>query len=518
MNGAQALIRTLVDCGVDTCFMNPGTSEMHFVAALDSVPEMHSTLVLYEGVATGAADGFARMTGRPAATLLHLGPGLGNGLANLHNARRARTPVVNIVGDHATYHKQYDAPLESDIESVARNVSGWFRFAQTPDDVARDAADAVAAALAPPGQVATLVLAADTSWLDAAGPAAPRPVPARETVADSTIAEVAKVLRSGEPVALLLGGSALFEHGLRAASGLAHSTDAKLLAETFPARLERGAGLPSVERLGYLAEFATAQLEGLSHLVLVDAKAPVSFFAYPGKPSDLVPAGCQVHVLAEGGDDAVGALQALADTLGVEASNAVAQPASRPDRPTGALNAETIAAAIGALLPEGAIVADEGNTSGLFVSGMTAGAPHHDWLCLTGGAIGDGLPTATGAAMARPDRKVVCLEADGSAMYNLQSLWTHAREGLDVTTVIFDNRSYAILNLELNRVGADAPGPRARDMLDLRRPDLDFVSLAKGMGVQACRAETAEQFTEQFERALAEPGPHVIDALLPSSL
>ncbi len=305
---------------------------------------------------------------------------------------------------------------------------------------------------------------------------------------------------------------------MRAASGLAQASDAKLLAETFPARLERGAGLPGVERLGYLAEFAMAQLEGLSHLVLVDAKAPVSFFAYPGKPSDLVPAGCQVHVLAEGGDDAVGALQALADTLGVGASDAVTQPASRPDRPTGALNAETIGAAIGALLPEGAIVADEGNTSGLFVSGMTAGAPRHDWLCLTGGAIGDGLPTATGAAMACPDRKVVCLEADGSAMYNLQSLWTHAREGLDVTTVIFDNRSYAILNLELSRVGAGAVGPRARDMLDLRRPDLDFVSLAKGMGVQASRAETAEQFTEQFERALAEPGPHVIDALLPSSL
>jgi acetolactate synthase-1/2/3 large subunit len=261
-----------------------------------------------------------------------------------------------------------------------------------------------------------------------------------------------------------------------------------------------------------------AQLDGLSHLVLVDARSPVSFFAYPDKPSDLVPAGCQVHVLAEGADDAVSALEALADALGIDAGAAITQASSRPDRPTGKLDAETIAAAIGALLPEGAIVADEGNTSGLFVAGMTAGAPRHDWLCLTGGAIGDGLPTATGAAMACPDRKVVCLEADGSAMYNLQALWTQAREALDVTTVIFDNRSYAILNLELSRVGAEAPGPRARDMLDLRRPDLDFVALAKGMGVQASRAETAEQFTEQFERALTEPGPHLIDALLPSSL
>lgn len=518
MNGAQALIRTLVDCGVDTCFMNPGTSEMHFVAALDRVPEMRSTLVLYEGVATGGADGYARMTGRPAATLLHLGPGLGNGLANLHNARRARTPLVNIVGDHATYHHQYDAPLESDIEAVASNVSGWVRFATRPDDVARDAADAVAAASGPPGQVATLVLAADTSWLDASGPAAPVARATRPSVPDSTVADVAKALRSGEPAALLLGGSAVFERGLVAASRVAATTGAKLLAETFPARLERGAGLPSVDRLGYLAEFAMAQLDGLTHLVLVDAKAPVSFFAYPDQASYLVPDGCQVHVLAEGSDDADGALEALADALGAAGDSAVRQPASRPDRPTGALNAETIAAAIGALLPEGAIVADEGNTSGLFVSGMTAGAPRHDWLCLTGGAIGDGLPTATGAAIACPDRKVICLEADGSAMYNLQSLWTHAREGLDVTTVIFNNRSYAILNLELNRVGAEPPGPRARDMLDLRRPDLNFMSLAQGMGVQASRAETAEEFADQFERAVAEPGPHLIDAVLPSTL
>jgi acetolactate synthase-1/2/3 large subunit len=518
MNGAQALIRTLVDSGVDHCFMNPGTSEMHFVAALDAVPEMRSTLVLFEGVATGAADGFARMTGRPAATLVHLGPGLGNGLANLHNARRAHTPIVNIVGDHATYHKQYDAPLESDIEAVARNVSGWIRFAQRPDDVARDAADAVAAALGPPGQVATLVLPADTSWLDAAGPAAPKAPSARTPVSESTIAEVAKVLRSGDTAALLLGGTAVLERGLVAASRLAQGTGAKLLAETFPARLERGAGRPSVERLGYLAEFAMAQLDGLSHLIVVDTKAPVSFFAYPDKPSDLVPAGCQVHVLAEGGDDAVAALEALVDAVGVEGVDAAVQPASRPDRPSGALDAETIAAAIGALLPEGAIVADEGNTSGLFVSGMTAGAPAHDWLCLTGGAIGDGLPTATGAAVACPDRPVVCLEADGSAMYNLQSLWNHARDGLDITTVIFDNRSYAILNLELNRVGAEPPGPLARNMLDLRRPDLDFVALAEGMGVPATRADDAESFTEQFERALAEPGPHLIDAVVPSSL
>jgi acetolactate synthase I/II/III large subunit len=518
MNGAQALIRTLVDSGVDACFMNPGTSEMHFVAALDAVPEMHSVLVLYEGVATGAADGYARMADRPAATLLHLGPGLGNGLANLHNARRGHTPIVNIVGDHATYHKQYDAPLESDIESVARNVSGWIRFSRNPGDVARDASDAVVAAMTPPGQVATLVLPADTSWLEAGGPAPPAPAPSRETVPAGTVEDIAKALRSGEAAAVMLGGGAVRERGLVAASRVTNTTGAKLLAETFPARLERGAGLPAVDRLGYLAEFAAAQLEGLRHLVLVDAKAPVSFFAYPGKASYLVPDGCEVHVLATGSDDADQALEALAEAVGATADAATPQPASRPDRPTGDLTAETLAAAIGAVLPEGAIVADEGNTSGLFVSPFTAGVPRHDWLCLTGGAIGDGLPTATGAALACPDRKTICLEADGSAMYNLQALWTQAREGLDVTTVILNNRSYAILNLELNRVGAEDPGPKAMEMLDLRKPDLDFVSLARGMGVPATRAETAEDFTAQLERAVAEPGPQVVEAVLPATL
>jgi acetolactate synthase-1/2/3 large subunit len=517
MNGAQALIRTLVDCGVDVCFTNPGTSEMHFVAALDTVPEMRSALGLFEGVVTGAADGYGRMADRPAATLLHLGPGLGNGLANLHNARRARTPVVNIVGDHATYHKEHDAPLESDIESVARNVSGWIRTSQRTADVGGDAADAVAAATGPPGKVATLLLPADVSWGEGGRPAAPRPAASRATVPDAIVDAVAKALHSGEPCTLLLGGGAVRESGLVAGSRIANATGAKLLCETFPARLERGAGRPPIERLGYLAEFTMAQLAGTRHLVLVDAKAPVSFFAYPQKPSYLVPDGCEVHVLAHADDDAVGALEHLADVVGVNGSAAL-QPAQRPDRPAGALTGEALANALGALLPEGAIVSDEANTAGLWVSAATAGAPPHDWLTLTGGAIGQGLPAATGAAVACPDRKVVCLEADGSAMYTFQSLWTQAREGLDVTTVIFNNRSYAILNLELHRVGAESPGPKALDMLDLTRPDLDFVSLARGMGVEAARAETAEEFTGQLERGLASPGPYLVEAVLPSAL
>jgi acetolactate synthase-1/2/3 large subunit len=517
MNGAQALIRTLVGAGVDVCFTNPGTSEMHFVAALDAVPEMRASLGLFEGVVTGAADGYGRMAEKPAATLLHLGPGLGNGLANLHNARRAHTPLVNIVGDHATHHKQHDAPLESDIDTVARNVSGWIRFSADTASVASDAADAVAAALGPPGQVATLVLPADTSWLEGTEPAAARRPGSRATVGDDTVDAVAKVLVSGEPSALLLGGSAMREPGLVAASRVAAATGAKLLGETFPARLERGAGRPPIERLGYLAEFMTAQLAGMRHLVLVDAKAPVSFFAYPEKPSYLVPDGCDVHVLATAGDDAIGALDHLVDVVGANGSPTL-QPAARPERPTGELTGEAVANALGALLPEGAVVSDEANTAGLWVSAATAGAPPHDWLTLTGGAIGQGMPLATGAAVACPDRKVINLEADGSAMYTLQALWTQARDGLDVTTVIFNNRSYAILNLELSRVGAESAGPKALDMLDLSRPDLDFVALARGMGVPATRATTADEFTAQLEAAIAEPGPALVEALLPTSL
>ena len=518
LNGAQALIRTLVAAGVDTCFSNPGTSEMHFVAALDTVPEMRGVLALFEGVATGAADGYARMAGRPAATLLHLGPGLGNGLANLHNARKGHVPVVNVVGDHATYHKQYDAQLESDIETVARNVSPWVRWSQKPADIGRDAAEAVAVASGPPGQVATLILPADVSW--SAGGQVGEPIPPRPpSPVDADIVEVvAKALRSGEPCGFLLGGQALRADGLLAASRVVNATGASMLAETFPTRLERGAGLPPIDRLAYLAEFASAQLTGLRHLVLVDAKSPVSFFAYPGKASDLVPAGCEVHVLANGGGNAAAALAALADAVGAPEDGATRQPADTPGLPSGELTATTVAQAVAALLPEGAIVSDEGNTSSLFTPGLTAGAPPHDWLCLTGGAIGQGLPVATGAAVACPDRKVVALQADGSALYTLQALWTQAREQLDVVTIIYNNRSYAVLNMELDRVGAEAAGPKAKSLLDLSRPDIDFVALAQGLGVPATRATTADEMSDQLARALAEPGPALIEAIVPSIL
>ncbi len=514
-NGAQALIRTLVDAGVRACFTNPGTSEMHFVAALDSVPEMRAVLALFEGVATGAADGYARMADAPAATLLHLGPGLGNGLANLHNARRAKSPIVNIVGDHATYHTQYDAQLQSDIETVARNVSSWVRTSASTGELARDATEAVAAAQGPPGQVATLILPADVSWSDGAEPAPPLP-PAVPPVAPTEVVEnVASVLRAGGRTALLLGGHALREEALLAAARISAATGATLLAECFPARLERGAGLPALERIAYVPELAQVQLDGLRHLVLVDAKAPVSFFAYPGKKSYLVPDGCEVHELARPSDHVAGSLRALVDAVGAANAHPLLHTPGRPARPTGALTGETVCRAIGAVLPEGAIVSDESLTSGATLPPHTAGAPRHDWLTLTGGAIGQGLPVAIGAALACPGRPVFALQADGSSLYTIQSLWTMAREQLDITVVIFNNRSYGILNVELARVGALAAGPRAKAQLDLSGPGLDFVALAKGFGVPARRADSAEQLVGALEEAVAEPGPRLVEVVIP---
>ena len=512
MNGAQALINTLVDGGVDVCFANPGTSEMHFVAALDTVPKMRGVLALFEGVATGAADGYARIAGRPAAVLLHLGPGLGNGLANLHNARRAKVPMVVVVGDHATYHKKYDAPLESDIDALAGTVSGWVRRSSSSAEVAADAAEAIAASRSG-SQISTLILPADASWSEGAQPTAVLAQPAGTE--SQTAPEVPEVLRSGEPTVLMIGGDATRGAGLAAAARIATATGARLLCETFPTRLERGAGVPAVERLAYFAEAATAQLDGAKHLVLAGAKSPVSFFAYPGMPSDLVPAGCEVHVLAEH-SGAADALIALADEV---APGTVAPVAagSRPQLPTGALTNASAADVIGALLPERAIVVDESNTSGLLLPQATAGAPAHDWLTLTGGAIGYGIPAAVGAAVAAPDRPVLCLESDGSAMYTISGLWTQARENLNVTTVLYDNSAYDILRIELQRVGAgSAPGPKARSLLDLSGPAIDFVKIAEGMGVPARRVSTAEELADALRAAFVEPGPHLIDAVVPS--
>lgn len=519
-NGAQALITTLVDSGVQVCFANPGTSEMHFVAALDSVPQMRGVLCLFEGVVTGAADGYARIAGKPAATLLHLGPGLSNGLANLHNARRAHVPVVNVIGDHATYHKKYDAPLESDIEPLTDWTHGWVRRTGAGTEIGRDAAEAVAASMASPAQVASLILPADISWDDGAQAAGPVEAVGAAAPDAHAVAEIADVLRSGDPVALLIGGPAAADvAALQATDRIAAATGARALVETFPARLARGAGVPAIDRLGYLAEQAAFQLDGIKHLVVAGTRAPVSFFAYPGKPSDLVPEGCAVHQLAGLETDVAAALTQLAEAVapGVQPRPA---PAAAPQLPAGELTPQNWVQVIGALLPENAIISDESNTSGLMLPAATAGAARHDVLTLTGGAIGQGLPVALGAAVAAPDRPVIALQADGSAAYTISALWSMARENADVTTVLINNSSYAILRMELARVGAEGEGgrygPKAEALLDLSRPNMDFAKIAEGFGVPASVATTCEELAEQFRRALAEPGPHLIDARMPS--
>ena len=514
MIGAESLVRTLVAGGVNVCFTNPGTSEMHFVTALDRVDGMRCVLGLFEGVVTGAADGYGRMADKPASTLLHLGPGLANGLANLHNANRARTPMVNIVGDHATYHRRYDAPLTSDIEGAARPFSHWVKTSPDAQSVARDGAEAIAAASAPPGRIATLILPADTAWNEGTAVAPVPPIPQRSKVAREAIADALAALRSKEPCVLLLSGKALREHPLNVAGKIARATGAKLLAQTSNARIQRGAGRVSIERIPYPVDQAVALLKDVRHVVLIEAKAPVGFFAYPNKPSVMTPEGCRIHTLATPLEDGVHALEWLADELGAGGQTAPVEPLKKPEIPTGAITLESLASAIGALLPDQAIVADESITSGRNLFGFTKGSAPHDWLQNMGGSIGLGLPLATGAAVACPDRKVVCLESDGSGMYTLQALWTQAREKLDVTTVLFNNRVYNILKGELANVGAGNPGRKALDMLEIGRPDIDWCGLANAMGVEASRATTIDEFVDQFRTGLKTKGPYLVEVML----
>lgn len=513
MNGAQSLIQTLVNGGVDTCFTNPGTSEMHFVAAVDRVPAMRTILCLFEGGCTGAADGFARMAGRPAATLLHLGPGLGNGIANLHNARRAGSPLINIVGEHATYHLRHDAPLATDIAGLARPVSGWVAACPDAASVPGVAAAAVAAANQPPGQVATLILPADCAWGASAAPATPPPAPGRPGVDARAIKTAAELLRNRRPTVLFVGGQAMGDEGLRLASRICQATGARLVSEWSSARTRQGAGTAVFERLPYAVPAAKAMLAGAQQTILAGARAPVAFFAYPNTPSTPLPDEGEVFALATPADDIVGALRALADELGAP-DTVPTHPALRPELPRGPLSPEKVWIALAALMPEDAIISDESITASFGSARWLAGAPPHDHLGNLGGSIGQGIPLATGAAVACPGRKVINTQADGSAMYTLQALWTQARERLDVVTLLLANRSYAILQGELERVGADANSPKAHEMLDLGNPTLDWVALANGMGVAASRASTAEALADQLGAALGARGPHLIEVVL----
>ncbi len=512
MNGAESLVQTLAASGIEVCFANPGTSEMHFVAALDKSP-IRPVLGLFEGVVTGAADGYGRMIGKPAATLLHLGPGFANGIANLHNAKRADTPIVNIVGDHASWHNHLDAPLMSDIMGICRPVSHWLHSTPTARTAAADAAQAVAAARATPGQIATLILPADSAWNEAEGSVPALPVAKPQPVSDAAVDRAARALGNGRKTMLLLRGPVLLQAGVKVAGRIAAKSGARVAQDFFTARVRRGAGLPAIERIPYFAEDIVESLKGLEQLILVGAPPPVTFFAYPDKPSWVTPEGCEIITLSHPHEDGVAALQALADAIGAP-SEGHAVALQRPQLPRGELTPMALGQIVARLLPEDAVISEEAATSGAGLTRFLPSSAPHDILYLTGGAIGQALPVATGAAVAAPGRKVIAVSGDGGAMYTLQSLWTQAREKLDVVTVICANRAYAILDIELTRVGAGNAGPKALSMLDIGHPDLDWVALARGMGVEAERAQDCTEFAAAFEDAMKHEGPRLIEAVL----
>jgi acetolactate synthase-1/2/3 large subunit len=513
-NGADKLLETLVASGVEVCFANPGTSEMQLVSAIGNNDGMRAILCLFEGVVSGAADGYGRMADKPAITLLHVGSGFSNSMANLHNARRAHTPLVNIVGDHATYHLQYDAPLTSDVPAHADIASDWVHVSCSANDLAASGARAVFESKRGAGRTATIIAPANHAWEEAGESAQPLPLQARQQADRAAVAAAAKMLCNGKPSALLLGGHALREENTGLAGRIAKATGCRLLSETFAARMQRGAGRVGVERLRYFAEHVAEQLDGLEQIVLVGAAAPVSFFAYPGKASWLVPEGCDVLELVNVHQDINEALAALSGALDARQPPETIPSAPRLPPPEGPLTPAAIGQSLTLLMPENAIVSDEAATCGLAIFPATEQAPPHDWLMLTGGAIGQGLPLSLGASVACPGRKVIALQADGSALYTVQALWSMARENTDVTVVIMNNSSYAILNIELARVGAGQPTPKTLSMFDLSRPDIDWVRLAESLGVPAVRAVSAEEFHARFAEAMTMAGPRVIEAVV----
>lgn len=518
MNGADLLCDTLLANGIDTCFANPGTSEMHFVAALDRKPQMRCILGLSEAVVTGAADGYARMADKPAATLLHLGPGLANGAANLHNARRARTPILNVVGDHAGYHLPYDAPLTSDIDGIARPFSAWVGRAESIATLGARVVEAIAATKdGDAGQISTLILPADTAWSDLSQPIEPpiAIIAAAPLPSDAAIAKAIAALK--RPGALIiLAGDALRAKATTLAQRISEATGARLRAEVSNRRIERGAGRVRIEKIPYPIDLALADLAPTQHAILIGSRIPAAFFAYPGKPSLLLPPDCPITIAAQPNENLLAALEMIAAGLGLPAHSPVTYAALElPDAPSGALTPQALGAVMARHMPQDGIFVDESLTNGPPSWEMTQTARPHDHITLTGGAIGLGVPMATGAALAAPGRKVVALQADGSGAYTLQGLWTQARERLDVVTLIIANRRYQILRGELERVGANAPGVNASRMLDLDDPSLDWVALAKGFGVSAVSVATAEELEIAMQAAMAQSGPHLIEMIFP---
>ncbi|SEU04453.1 acetolactate synthase large subunit [Variovorax sp. OV084] len=517
-NGAETLVRTLVAGGVEVCFANPGTSEMQFVAALDKVPGMRCVLGLFEGVVTGAADGYARMADKPACTLLHLAPGLANGLANLHNAKRAQVPVINLVGEHRQGHKVTDSPLTGDIEALAGTMSQWVKTCTSADEIAADAAQAIREANTLPGRISTLILPADTAWsqvrhakpLEFTAPRPTLPAPGRFDAA-------VKALRSGENVVMVLSGRALRAEPLAMAQRIVQRTGAHMVAQYANGRIERGAGRVAIARTPASVDAGVAFFKDARHVILIGAKVPAAMFGYPEKPDLLLPAGANLIPLTELTDDLVATLEELADRVGAKELIPVVDAPQRRDLPGGDLSADAVMQISATLMPEHSIIVDESITAGRRFFPLSTGVAQHDYLQLTGGSIGSGLPMATGAALACPQRKVINLQGDGSSMYTIQALWTQARERLNVVTIIFANRGYQVLKAELDNVGATHWGERAERMLSIVDPDINWAMLAQGMGVEAAQADTCDRFADLLRHALGRPGPFLIEAKIAGS-
>ena len=513
MNGAEILIKTAVKAGVNVCFTNPGTTELPLVRAFDSVPGMRPVLGLFEGCCTGAADGYGRMTDLPAMTLLHLGPGLGNGIANLHNARRGRTPLFNVIGEHATWHRPFDAPLSMDIETLASTVSGWQRTTASGSDLSQDAADAIGAALQ--GQVSTLIVPSDCQWSECTDQTIKQAQTSSAGSMDRYSIEcAADLLRQNQKAALILGGRALRQEGLNAAARIKAKTGCDLLSERAPARMERGAGIPATEFIPYFPRQSLDLLSKYQVVVLAGAAEPVTFFGWQGYQSRLLNDSQDICPLKADQGKIPQALESLADALdapgSVLAADAGFSEVKRPEIPQGKLTAQNACIILAALQPENAIIVNESISSGAPYFPLGPGLPPHTLLMLPGGSIGYGIPCAVGAAIACPERPVINFQADGSAMYTIQALWMQARESLDITTLICSNKSYNILNIEFSRAGVPEGGV-AHTLTDLGNPDIDWVKISQGMGVPAIAADSCEALVKELKKALAEPGPHLIE-------
>jgi acetolactate synthase-1/2/3 large subunit len=511
MNGAEYIIKAAKDSGIEVCFANPGTTELPLAVALDTVGGIRPVLCLFEGVCTGAADGYARMLQKPAMVLLHLGPGLANGIANLHNAKRAHSKIVTVVGEHSTWHRASDPPLAMNIESLAQTVSGWQRTCRSTDHPGQEMTDAIEAART--GQIATLIVPFDLQTKNYSPSAVIPCNQVKPSVGGNNVKSAAALLRGGKKVALVLGSKYIGRKELMAAARIKQACGCDLITDNFPARIERGAGLPDVSRIPYLPELAMDMLSKYEIFVFAGAKEPVAFFGYEGIPANYLKDGQKKFHLSTPDQDLLEALDMLADELDAPKVPGPGMVTSLkiPQIPTGALNSAKICQAIAALQPEGAIIVDEAVTTSLMYYPITAGVLPFDLMTLTGGAIGQGTPCATGAAIACPDRPVINFQADGAGMYTLQALWTQAREGLNVTTLICSNSSYDILKIEYGRLKV-TPGKSALRLTDLS--GIDWVSLGKGMGVPSVKATTADELSKELGRALNDQGPHLIQMMI----